>query len=173
MGTTPTSGPATPKDTVSPTSQNEAEPMEWQFQSRQAGAALSAKRAFLTFLRESCTAESDCDGALIVFGELVTNVVLHAPGPIEVTVSSDPYGVVTLDVCDAGDGFVLEPSLPPPWCGGGRGLYIVSQLCRRASVTRVGHGTKVSVELPVRPKLSVCAVPYIESRATGSDSNAR
>ncbi len=147
--------------------------MEWQFQSKQAGAALSAKRAFMTFLRESCTPESDCDGALIVFGELVTNVVLHAPGPIEITVSSDARGVVTLDVYDTGDGFVLEPSLPPPTSGGGRGLFIVSQLCRRASVARVPNGTKVSAELPVTARLRVCAVPYIESNATGSDSNAR
>ena len=77
-------------------------PMEWQFQASTAKAALSARPALAAFLRESCTPESDCDGAIIAFGELVTNVMVHAPGPIEVLVEADASGAVRIHVCDTG-----------------------------------------------------------------------
>jgi anti-sigma regulatory factor (Ser/Thr protein kinase) len=124
--------------------------MEWQFQADDARTALSVRREFLTFLRESCTSASDCEAALLVFGELVTNVILHAPGPIEITVQSDARGAVTLDVCDGGAGFRLAPSLPPvSGESGGRGLYIASRLCSSLASTRIEGGNKVSAVLPV------------------------
>lgn len=129
--------------------------MEWQFQSTDAKKALAARHAFRTFLCESCTPKSDCDGAVIVFGELVTNVILHAPGPIEVTLQSDSKGRVTLDVCDTGCGFNLDPSLPLVATAlGGRGLYIVSRLCESLTATRIEGGNKVSAVLPVIAKAS-------------------
>ncbi len=129
--------------------------MEWQFQALTANAALSARRAFAAFLRESCTPDSDCDGAVIAFGELVTNVIVHAPGPIEVLVEADAKGAVTIHVCDTGSGFSLAPSLPPPLSeNGGRGLYIVSKLCSGLAGARIEGGSKVSAVLPVVAKPS-------------------
>jgi anti-sigma regulatory factor (Ser/Thr protein kinase) len=129
--------------------------MEWQFQASTAKAALSARPALAAFLRDSCTPESDCDGAIIAFGELVTNVMVHAPGPIEVLVRADADGTVTIHVCDTGLGFSLAPSLPPPLSeSGGRGLYIVSKLCSGLARSRIEGGNKVSAVLPVIAKPS-------------------
>ena len=129
--------------------------MEWQFRAENAKGALSAKSSFVNFLLDSCTPESDCESSLAVFGELVANVIMHAPGPIEITVQSDCAGVVTIDVYDTGDGFILAPTLPPPLSeNGGRGLYIVSQLCSGLTLARVNAGNKVSAVLPVVAKPS-------------------
>ncbi|HEY8297424.1 MAG TPA: ATP-binding protein [Candidatus Baltobacteraceae bacterium] len=123
--------------------------MEWQFQAADARLALYARHGFLDALQQACTSESDCKSAEIAFGELVANVVRHAPGPIEITVESDAHGLVTLDVCDSGAGFVLMHSLPPRNSESGRGLFIVAQLCTNLSSTRLVSGNKVSVVLPV------------------------
>jgi anti-sigma regulatory factor (Ser/Thr protein kinase) len=124
--------------------------MEWYFQAVDARQALSARRAFVAFLRESCTPESDYYGAEAVFGELVANVVLHARGPIEIVVKARSEGTVTLDVCDTGPAFAIAPSLPPISKQGGRGLYIISRLSANPTIERIeGDGKRVSVVLPV------------------------
>jgi anti-sigma regulatory factor (Ser/Thr protein kinase) len=95
--------------------------MEWSFQAANATKAVGARHEFLAFLRDSCTPESDYDSALVVFGELVSNVVRHAPGPIEINVQSDATGAVILDVYDSGGRFIPLTSLPPSTQLGGRG----------------------------------------------------
>ena len=127
--------------------------MKWQFQAPDAYEALSARLPLTDYLRRSCAPESDFNGAALAFGELVTNVIQHAPGPINISVQADPAGLVTLNICDSGNGFDLEPSLPnAALAKGGRGLYIVSCLCSRLSSTRIPGGSKVSVVLPVLAK---------------------
>ncbi len=115
--------------------------MEWQFRSPDARSALFARAAFVEFMRRLRIPDCDCARAEIVFGELVTNVVRHAPGPIEITVQSNERGMVTMDVCDSGPGFSIEPALPVPDCESGRGVYIVSQLCEKLSSTKTGRPT--------------------------------
>jgi anti-sigma regulatory factor (Ser/Thr protein kinase) len=90
--------------------------------------------------------------ALVVFGELVSNVVRHGPGPIEIHVQSDATGAVVLDVYHSGDGFIPLTSLPPSTQLGGRGLYLVSRLGYRLSAIRTKGGNKVTVTLPVRAR---------------------
>jgi anti-sigma regulatory factor (Ser/Thr protein kinase) len=124
--------------------------MEWQFRADDARFALSLRHAFVEQLRAQCTPQSDCENAGIILSELVANVVRHAPGPIEISARSDTHGLVTLDVCDTGDGFTPVPSLPAtPYSESGRGLYIVAQLCARLATSRLTNGHKVSVVLPV------------------------
>jgi anti-sigma regulatory factor (Ser/Thr protein kinase) len=124
--------------------------MEWHFHALDATAALAARRTFLAFLRASCTPESDCEAAEIVFGELVANVMRHAPGSIDITARADAYGLVTLDVRDSGSAFTYAPALPESvFCDSGRGLHIVSQLCAHVALESDGNGKKVSVVLPV------------------------
>lgn len=127
--------------------------MAWRFQAVNAIEAVGVRHEFLAFLRESCTPDSDYDGALMIFGELVANVVRHAPGPVEIAVQCDPTGAVILSVCDSGDGFTPVASLPPSTQLGGRGLYMVSRLGSRLSATRTtggNGGNKVTVTLPVK-----------------------
>ena len=124
--------------------------MEWQFHAVDASLALSVRPAFSVFLRASCTVESDCDSAEVIFGELVANVIRHAPGPIDITVQSDVRGTVELDVRDTGTGFTFAPCLPEcAFSDHGRGLYIISQLCTHVSSTPIAHGNVVRVILPV------------------------
>jgi anti-sigma regulatory factor (Ser/Thr protein kinase) len=125
-------------------------PVEWQFQSRDARAALDSRASFARYLAETCTPESDCTGAEVVFGELVANTVRHAPGSIDIRVGCDAEGSVVLEVSDTGPEFPLVPALPSAQCEGGRGLYIVSRLCPRLWKTCGPHGgNTVSAVLPV------------------------
>ncbi len=128
-------------------------PVRWQFQAIDTGEAGRTRRAFAAFLRKSCTADSDCDGAEIVFGELVTNVILHAAGPIDITVESEPTGAVTLEVRDRGPGFLVPSACPSATQLGGRGLYIVSRLCATMRVQQQDGVNIVSVLLPVTAKV--------------------
>ncbi len=85
-----------------------------------------------------------------MFGELVSNVIRHAPGSIEIQAKADKNGVVTLSVGDTGLGFKPEPRLPDdPLSERGRGMYIVSKICRRVSVERTTGMHRVHVVLPV------------------------
>ena len=124
--------------------------MEWRFQAANAIEAVGARHRFLAFLRDSCTPDSDYDSALVVFGELVSNVVRHAPGPIEITAEPDATGAVVLNVYDSGKHFIPVASLPPSTQLGGRGLYLVSRLGCRLSAVRIDGRNKVTVTLPVR-----------------------
>ncbi len=126
--------------------------MEWSFQAVNARQALSVRRVFVAFLHTLCTAESDCEGAEIIYGELVNNVILHTRGPIEIVVKAQSGNVVTIDVSDTGPSFSIPSALPPTNHTGGRGLCIVSRLSANLTVERREDGNKVSAVLPVRAK---------------------
>lgn len=127
--------------------------MEWYFQSANAAEALWERRRFSEFLRARCTPESDCDAAEIVFGELVANVVRHAPGPIEILLQSSRLGSFRLNVRDSGTGFDVMPQRrPPPESEVGRGLYLVSCLCNHVSCARTLSGGTVTAILPCYAK---------------------
>ena len=104
----------------------------------------------MDFLRSGCRGQSDFGGAEIIFGELVANVVRHAPGPIQITARSDGRGRVTLNVFDTGQAFTVRPALPASLLSeSGRGLYVVSKLGAHLSSIRTEIGNKVSAVLPV------------------------
>jgi len=124
--------------------------MEWYFRSADATEALRERRAFSEYLRTRCTPESDCMASEIVYGELVANVVQHAPGPIEIMLRSNARHAVTIEVYDTASNFritrLTEPSLDSE---SGRGLYIIWRLCGNVSRTKTLNGGKTRVVLPV------------------------
>lgn len=124
----------------------------WDFQTADAREALVERYSYIRFLRATCANDSDYDAAMMVFSELVGNVVRHAPGPVRISVRSSDPGTVTLEVADTGGPFAFSPSLPPTTDEGGRGLYIISELCCDISVSRTEHGNVIRVRLPVNPK---------------------
>ena len=71
----------------------------------------------------------------LIVSELVTNAVLHGRGPVGLRLKAS-NGKVTGEVRDAGVGFHPGPprTISPDDAEGGRGLYLVDQLCRRWSV---------------------------------------
>ncbi len=122
----------------------------WHFEAANAVDARAVRPQFVEHLRFLCTPTSDIPAAEIVFGELVSNVIRHAPGPIQIMAKTSYNGFVTLCVWDQGDGFTLQPRLPDRLSEGGRGLYIILSLCRNVTVHRTAEGpNEVCVVLPV------------------------
>lgn len=112
--------------------------------------AQRARRQFIEALKIDAAPDADLYSAELIFGELVGNVVRHAPGPIQIRfdwTSSEPI----LEVHDGGSGFTFEPSLPGDFSEGGRGLFIVEQLAKRVRVDKIPHdGTRITAVLPIR-----------------------
>lgn len=107
----------------------------------------------MTYLRSMGAPEGDYDAAALAYGELVSNVVRHAPGPLEIVLEWENDEAV-LHITDHGGGFTAEPTLPSePLAEAGRGLYLVRELTRDLQVLRhESPGAEVRVVLPVRRK---------------------
>ena len=101
-------------------------------------------------LKARATESSDLAGAELIFGELISNVVRHAPGAVCVRLSWNRHKAM-LSVHDEHAPFTPKFKLPDdPFAESGRGLYIAKALATSIAVTHInGDGTKVSVGLPV------------------------
>jgi signal transduction histidine kinase len=136
------------------------EPISWnlvadksgfRFRIADASLASNARRIFRTYLTANSTADSDVDGAEMIFGELVANVSRHAPGRIDVELKWVSTGAV-LEIRDRGKGFDFKVVLPQDDSESSRGLYIVSVLGTNLKHTAGTDGNTVSVQLPVKRK---------------------
>jgi anti-sigma regulatory factor (Ser/Thr protein kinase) len=124
--------------------------MRWSFQSEDAVSALRARTDLLAYLTSRATTDSDVESAVLVFGELVGNVVRHAPGPISIEVEWQ-NGAAVLRVLDCGPGFDFTgASRPDLFSECGRGLYIVDQIAEQLEIVRLPKGTQATAYLPVR-----------------------
>jgi anti-sigma regulatory factor (Ser/Thr protein kinase) len=126
--------------------------MRWSFESADAGRAYSARDGLLAYLESHADGGSDIEAAALIFGELVGNVVRHAPGPIAIDLSWE-RGVAVLRVTDRGPGYRWNGAarLPDSTAESGRGLFIVYKVALRLRVSRVrGNGTVATAWLPVR-----------------------
>ncbi|HZY98574.1 MAG TPA: SpoIIE family protein phosphatase, partial [Candidatus Baltobacteraceae bacterium] len=120
----------------------------WSFAAEDARAAADARLHFVEFLR---TRTGDLDfiaRAELVFGELLGNVVRHAPGPVETQFFWDETSA-TLHVIDTGTAFEAVTNLPYDLLSErGRGLFIVRQLARAVRIEHVFNcGNHIRVEL--------------------------
>ncbi len=123
--------------------------IEWKFQAEDALDALRLRAAVRAFFLAEAAEGSDVDAAVLIFGELVGNVIRHAPGEIVVAVRWDEEGPV-LRVEDRGPGLDRVPagSLDDPWRESGRGFGIVNVLADDIRVEpRADGGTRISVRL--------------------------
>lgn len=126
----------------------------WQFQADDAKDARIARSKFVAHLRELKLEPDFIDAAALVFGELVANVVRHAPGPIEVDLTLDREGL-SLRVRDRGPSFLPGDFFLPGdvMSEGGRGLFLVRNYASLQSVEkRAGGGNEVCVRVR-RPEL--------------------
>jgi anti-sigma regulatory factor (Ser/Thr protein kinase) len=121
----------------------------WCFRSEVASRALAVRRRFIAFLRERCAPQSDYGAAEIIFSELVSNVIRHANGPIEIIARQEPEGTIILEVRDRGTRFPHPAGLPPITEERGRGLYIVSELSVRFTIEHADEGNRVIAVLPL------------------------
>jgi anti-sigma regulatory factor (Ser/Thr protein kinase) len=123
----------------------------WTFEAPDAMEAEPARGAFGRWL--ATVADGDVYAATVIFGELVGNVVRHAPGPIEMRAEwqgSDsraararPRPRLRSRRCSCRDDGLSES---------GRGFFIVDALARRVDVTASRQGTHVRAVLPVTRK---------------------
>jgi PAS domain S-box-containing protein len=125
----------------------------WSFEAESALAAQDARTEFVDYLR----AHIDDDGAIaqaeLVFGELMANIVQHAPGPVNIYVDWDGSAPV-IHAIDRGSGFCLKSKLPDSYSESGRGLYLIRAACHSVRVERLqDYGNYVSATLRVRRRL--------------------
>lgn len=127
------------------------EPATWLFQADHAKEATDARWSFVNQLRREGVDREDRDISEIIFGELVANVVRHAPGPIDIALEWQA-GNAILHVTDRGGGFSRTGhSSEDPLRESGRGLWLVERFGGAIEVERLqGFGTHVRVVLPGR-----------------------
>jgi PAS domain S-box-containing protein len=122
-------------------------PESWAFETENAHAAQDARTEFISYLRAHIDDEAAIDQAELVFGELMANVVRHAPGPISVYVDwcgTDPV----VHVIDRGPAFHVKTNLPDAYCESGRGLFMIRSSSADILVERIeDYGNHVSVRL--------------------------
>jgi anti-sigma regulatory factor (Ser/Thr protein kinase) len=115
--------------------------VRWTFDCSDAQSARSARLAFVEALRSGGARESDLFPAELVFGELIGNVVRHAPGGIEIVLDWTSVGAPVLHVLDRGAGFLMLPRLPSDVLSErGRGLFLVWTMTDEFNVTPRSDG---------------------------------
>lgn len=134
----------------------------WSFVSDALDDARTVRLAVRRFLETSADANtSDLDGAELIVGELIANVVRHGAAPFGICVDWHA-DVPTLFVSDRGRPHKrLLYSAPDHEAEHGRGLLLVRALARGplAIEARGGKrsGTRVAVTLPVRRRKDCAA----------------
>lgn len=126
-------------------------PANWTLLVSDAAAAVFARRAFRAHLDRYAAPGSDVHGAELIFAELASNVVRHAPGPAAFYLRWRGTRPV-LVVLDRGAGFHDVPArcIFDVSSEHGRGLGLVQALGIRTRMgNRNGDGAYVFVTLPI------------------------
>lgn len=132
-------------------SQRVQNPAPWHIWSSDSTVVRRYRHEFIAYLRLHACAGSDYEAAELIFGELVANAVMHAPGSLDVTVDWESNQAV-LHVSDQGAPInVRSIASPDPDAEHGRGLWIISTLAHKlTAVTHAGGGKTVSATLPIQ-----------------------
>jgi PAS domain S-box-containing protein len=122
----------------------------WRFGASDALQAEPTRRLLRAWLERKTT--GDVASAELIYGELIGNVVRHAPGPIDVDVVLEPTRV-QLVVQSGGRAITVRPALPAsPLQEGGRGLFIIDELGSDYTTRELPLvGNQTSVNLPLTP----------------------
>jgi PAS domain S-box-containing protein len=110
--------------------------IRWRFDPGDSRRAHDVRETLGETLR-SYGQDVDVQAAQLVFGELIGNAVRHAPGHVDVELVWDDPVTPVLHVVDDGPGYAPQTRLPASDAESGRGLYIVSQLTREFTVTKL------------------------------------
>ncbi len=86
----------------------------------------------------------------LAVNEVATNTIVHAGGSGQVTIVQDDNRQLFADISDSGSGLTgpgltgpEDIPLPPAERVGGRGLWLVRQLCDAVQIRSTGRGTVV------------------------------
>jgi len=127
---------------------------EWHFDARDEQVGRRVKRELLAALAALGPLRPEPMVAEMVFGELLSNVVRHTPGPACVSFSVEDRHVV-FSVADRGmmyrlGGPGIHPdAAPDDNAESGRGLFMIAALCERLSVEPRPDGKCTTVVLPL------------------------
>ena len=120
----------------------------WSFKADDARAAENARSQLVKYMCAHTGDHSLVETGELVFGELIGNVVRHAPGPVEVRLEWNG-GHPVLHVIDSGPSFTVPYTLPSELSETGRGLFIVQMVSENILVERIADsGNHVRVTLP-------------------------
>jgi anti-sigma regulatory factor (Ser/Thr protein kinase) len=123
----------------------------WYFETDTPRDALEGRRLLERYLIDHCE-DGDIYSASLIFGELISNVVKHAPrGGVRVWL--EPAGKrFALCINDSGKGFDERhiARKPDARSESGRGLFIVRQFSEDLSFRRLDGGFMVRAVLPLR-----------------------
>lgn len=126
--------------------------MCWTLNANDPQAARSARKAATAALAAHAQSQDVLGSAELVIGELLSNAARHADGHVCLELGIDG-GHAQISVHDTSPEFALDFHRPPDeFSENGRGLFIISELARRVSVSPVdGFGKRVTVtlDLPV------------------------
>jgi serine phosphatase RsbU (regulator of sigma subunit)/anti-sigma regulatory factor (Ser/Thr protein kinase) len=127
-----------------------APPPSWVFRADDARSAEDARAGFVAFLKSRGVPDANYAAAELVFGELIGNVVRHAPGPITVELDWSDRDPI-LHVIDRGAAYDVRAQLPDDIMSeNGRGLFLISVLGADFSVTPLpGYGNHARVQLRI------------------------
>jgi anti-sigma regulatory factor (Ser/Thr protein kinase) len=124
-------------------------PTEWSMVASDAWEATHARSAIRAFLAPDADGTSDLDGVETIVGELVANVIQHAPGAVGIHVAWEGQNAI-LVVADRGPGIPALRPVPDGSATNGRGLFLIEALARRVEFDSIpGFGARILVELPV------------------------
>ncbi len=138
---------------VGPRHASDARRPGWLFHAGDAADARGSRPSFALYLRACGVAPDDIALAELVFGELLGNVVRHAPGPVDIGFAWQGHHG-RLRFADRGAGIApRETVTPSPFAESGRGWLIIETLGITPAVSvRAGGGTEVVVDLPFSPR---------------------
>ncbi|HEY0380857.1 MAG TPA: SpoIIE family protein phosphatase [Candidatus Elarobacter sp.] len=126
----------------------------WMFDTEDHATAQRSRAVFASVLAAGGLLDEDVFTSELIFGELLSNTVRYAPGPIEVVLDWTEASTAILHFIDSGPGFVLMPRLPSDLLSErGRGLFLIWSLSEDFNVTkRADGGAHARVVLSPRRK---------------------
>jgi serine phosphatase RsbU (regulator of sigma subunit)/anti-sigma regulatory factor (Ser/Thr protein kinase)/CHASE3 domain sensor protein len=126
----------------------------WAFDTGDHVTAQRSRAVFAATLAAGGMLDEDVFTSELIFGELLSNTVRYAAGPIEVVLDWTEAATAILHVLDSGPGFVLMPRLPSDLLSErGRGLFLIWSLSEDFNVTkRADGGAHARVVLSPRRK---------------------
>ncbi len=129
----------------------------WAFETGDHATAQRSRAVFATVLGAGGMFDDDVFTSELIFGELLSNAVRYAPGPVEVVLDWSGATTAILHFLDRGPGFTLMPRLPTDLLSErGRGLFLVWSLSEDFNVTkRLDGGAHARVVLSPRRKRDV------------------
>jgi PAS domain S-box-containing protein len=111
----------------------------WSFQTANAHEAMSARKEVIGYLRRHIGDPSIITSAEVVFGELIGNVVRHAPGPVEIEVECKEHAII-MHVIDSGPEFTLTTDLPIDVLSeSGRGIPLIRTMSDDLHLERISE----------------------------------